>query len=460
MKPKDYKAIIFCIVFSASFFISKAQTDSIAFKLDEYLISANKFYKFNGSALVAQHGKVLLQKAYGFKDVSKNILNDTNGIFQIGSVTKQFTSTVILKLQEEGKLSVNDKLRKYFPEFKYANEITIENLLTHTSGIYNYTNDIGEEDSAIVCKPVNKQLVLDIMFKHNLDFEPGTKFSYDNSGYYLLGLIIEKVTDKPYEQNVRDIIFTPLQMTHSLFDFKHSTDTNITTGYKKMNAAEQVVASADRWDSTVTYAVGAIWSTTGDMYKWTKAVAGKQIISADSWKAALTPHLEHYGYGWFIDSLYGKKNIAHGGGLPGFMAYLGYYPDEDATIILLNNEGWYDESLNEINTMLSAVVFRKPYELMRTHPEIKLPDSILKKYVGEYEFDKKHHAFVTLENNSLQIEAPAGGLPKLLLFAENETNFWLKVIDARIEFIKDEHGNAIQLISHYAGKNDVCKKIK
>ena len=140
----------------------------------------------------------------------------------LGSVTKQFTATVILKLQEEGKLSVNDKLNKYFPEFKYADKITLENLLTHTSGIYNYTTDIDENDSAIVCNPVNKQLVLDIMFKHDLDFKPGKEFRYSNSGYYLLGLIIEKVTGRPYEQNVRDIIFTPLQMDHSFFDFKHS----------------------------------------------------------------------------------------------------------------------------------------------------------------------------------------------------------------------------------------------
>ncbi|MEO6328511.1 MAG: serine hydrolase [Ginsengibacter sp.] len=457
---KKNKSILLIIIFTTTFFTLKAQPDSLTFKLDEYLTSANKFYKFNGSALIAQHGKILLQKAYGFKDVARNILNDTNGIFQIGSVTKQFTSTVILKLQEEGKLSVNDKLSKYFPEFKDADKITLENLLTHSSGIHNYTDDIDEEDSEIVCNPVDKQLVLDIMFKHDLDFKPGTKFSYDNSGYYLLGLIIEKVTGKPYEQNVRDIIFTPLQMTHSLFDFKHSADTNITTGYKKLNATEQVVASADRWDSTVSYAAGAIWSTTGDMYKWARAVVNKEIISADSWKAALTPHLEHYGYGWFIDSLHGKKYIMHSGGLPGFMAYFSYYPGEDATIILLNNEGWYDEGLTEINASLSAILFNKSYELMHTHAEITLPDAILKKYVGEYEFDKQHHAFVTLENHSLQIAAPAGNLPKSPLFAENENNFWLKVVDARIEFIKDASRNVVQLISHFAGKNDVCKKIK
>jgi len=456
------RIILFIINITAGFFNAKAQkqNDSIAQKLDEYLLSANKLCKFNGSVLVAEKDKILLQKSYGYKNFTTKALNDSNTIFQICSVTKQFTATVILKLQEEGKLSLNDKLDKYFPEFKYADKITLENLLTHTSGIYNYTADIDEEDSAIVCNPIDKQLALDIMFKHDLDFEPGTKFSYDNSGYYLLGLIIEKVTGKSYEQNIRDIIFTPLQMKHSFFDFRDSKDANIATGYQKITDTNQIEATAWRWDSTVTYAAGAIFSTTGDMYKWARAIAKKEILSADSWKAALTAHLAHYGYGWFIDSLYGKKSIAHAGGLPGFMAYLCYYPDEDATIILLNNEGWFDEGLNDINANLSAIIFNKPYELLHKHNEIKLTVDILKQYVGEYAFDKKHHAFVTLENDILQIASPAGNLPKSPLFPENENNFWLKIIDARIEFVKDDSGNITELIAHYNGKDEVCRKVK
>jgi len=308
------KSIFILFILGMSHFVAKAQTDSLTQKLDEYLISANSINKFNGAALIAQHGKILLEKAYGKKDFSKSVLNDTNTIFHIGSITKQFTATVILRLQEEAKLSLQDKLDKYFPQFTYANEITLENLLTHTSGMYDYVSDIDEEDSAIACHPVDKQLVLDLIFKHGLDFKPGTQFRYCNSGYYLLGLITEKVTGKSYEQNVHDIIFDPLQMTHSFFDFKHSADTNIATGYQSISDADQTEASAWRWDSTVTYAAGGIFSTTSDMYKWAQAIANKKILSADSWKAALTPRLEHYGYGWYIDSLFGKKTISHGGG--------------------------------------------------------------------------------------------------------------------------------------------------
>jgi CubicO group peptidase (beta-lactamase class C family) len=454
------KSISLFLLIGINFCVTKAQTDSITQKFDEYLLAANKVNKFNGNALIAQNGKILLQKSYGYKNFAAHVLNDSNTIFQIGSVTKQFTATIILKLQEEGKLSVNDKLDKYFPQFKYANKITIENLLTHTSGIYNYTADIDEKDSAIVCNPVDKQLALDIMFKHSLDFKPGTQFRYDNSGYYLLGLIIEKVTAKSYEQNVRDIIFAPLQMNHSLFDFKHSADTNIATGYQALNDSIQKEASAWRWDSTVSYAAGAIWSTTGDMYKWAQAIANKKILSADSWKAMLTPHLEKYGYGVFIDSVLGKQTISHGGGIPGFIAYLCYYPDEDVTIILLNNWGWFNDALNGINADLSAIIFHKPYELMSNHVGIKLSNDVLKNYIGQYNFDKKHHVYITLENEQLQMEAPQGGLPKSPLFANDETNFYLKIINARIEFVKDASRNITELIAHYNGKDEVCKKVK
>ena len=459
---KNHIPILLIVVFISGFFTSNAQlkNDPVPQKLDEYLHAANTINKFNGNALIAQQGKILLQKSYGYKNFANEVLNDSNTIFQIGSVTKQFTATVILKLQEEGKLSIQDKLSKYFPQFKYANDITLENLLTHTSGIYNYTNDIDEADAGIVCNPIDKQLALDIIFKHELDFKPGTQFRYCNSGYYLLGMIIEKVTGKSYEQNVRDIIFTPLQMTHSFFDFKHAADTNIATGYQSLSDTSAMEATAWRWDSTVTYAAGGIFSTTGDLYKWAQAIGGKQILSPASWKAMLTPGPDKYGYGVYIDSLYQKQTIAHGGGIPGFIAYLCYYPAEDVTIILLNNYGWFNDAFDGINADLSAIIFNKPYKLLTDHANKKLPDDVLKKYVGQYDFDKKHHVYITLENGSLQMEAPQGGLPKSPLFAEDPTNFYLKIINATIEFVKDGSGNITGLIAHHNGKDEFCKKVK
>ena len=455
-----YKSLLlFTLIISNTRMLhAQSADDSLYFKMDEYLDAANSVYKFNGSALVAQHGRIILQKGYGYKNVATQALNDTNSIYQIGSITKQFTATVILKLQEEGKLSVHDKLDKYFPQFLYGNDVTIEHLLTHTSGIYNYTNDIDDNDSAIVSNPVSKYRVLDLIFNKPLDFPPGTEFRYSNSGYYLLGLIIEKVTGLPYETMIRNLIFTPLQMQHSGFDFRHLTDTNKTTGYSKLDENEHIIAQ--RWDSTVTYSAGAIYSTCSDLYKWANAIANGQILSLASWRQAFTPHLQHYGYGLFIDSSFGNLCIRHSGGLPGFISYFTYYPSEDLTIILLNNKGYYGEGLAGISTGLAAIMFHRPYQLLTAHKEVAIPKDSLKKYTGVYAFDKKHRAYVTLEDNHLQIAAPAGGLPKSPLYAESDTFFYLKVVDGIIEFVKDAHGNVTELISHANGKDEECKKIK
>lgn len=456
MKKKLFIAFVCVGCFPA---LNAQQNDSTTQKLDAYLYAATHLNKFNGNALIVEKGNIVLNKSYGYKNFETKTPNDSNTIFQIGSITKQFTAAVILKLQEEGKLSVQDKLSKYFPQFKYANNITLENLLTHTSGIYNYTNDIDENDSAITCNPIDKSLVLEVMQKHEPGFKPGAQFSYSNSGYYLLGMIIEKVTAKSYEQNIHDIIFAPLQMEHSLFDFKHTADTNIATGYQSIAATDQIEAKAWRWDSTVSYAAGAIWSTTGDMYKWALAI-NKKILSAASWKAMLTPHLAKYGYGVYIDSMFGKQTVTHGGGIPGFIAYLCYYPTEDVIIILLNNYGWFDATLNGINADLSAIIFNKPYEVLKNHENKIVNDDILKKYIGRYEFDKKHPIYITLKDHQLYMEAPKGGLPVSPLFAEDETDFYLKVVNARIEFAKDASGNITGLTAHYNGKAEYCRKVK
>lgn len=182
--------VLFTIRFNASGQVEAASNDSseiLRTALDNYLISANNSYHFNGSALVAYKGKVILNKGYGFSDFNTRKPNTPDTRFPILSVGKTFTSTVILKLQEEGKLSINDKLSKYFPDYPKGDKIKIEYLLTHSSGIHNYTDDVGTEDSAIINHPVSKQRVLDQFMNKPLEFKPGSNYSYNNSGYFFTG---------------------------------------------------------------------------------------------------------------------------------------------------------------------------------------------------------------------------------------------------------------------------------
>lgn len=431
---------------------------AVTWKLDQYLASAVKAGKFNGAALVVQKGTILLQKGYGFKEVADKRMNDPQSVFMIGSVTKSFTSTVILQLQEQGKLSVEDQLDKYFPDFPKGNTVRLKHLLSHTSGIYNYTNEIGPEDSAIVGNPVPQQRILDIIYQKSRSFTPGAKYSYCNSGYFLLGLIIEKVTGKRYDQAVRDMILTPLGMTHSGFDFMHLTSNDKTTGYEVLNDTKQV--KAHLWDSTVSYAAGSIYSTVGDLYKWTTAVGAGQLLSKNSWQQAFTPVLNHYGYGWWIDSLFGRKYITHSGGLPGFMSNLIYFPDEDVSIILLNNEGNYGESLVTINRSLCDILFNKVSLTWETRKEIKIAPAVQQQYTGVYAFEKSQ-LFITLKNGRFEVKGGVNtDLPKLLLYAESENKFFLKEVDIQFEFIRDPNNKVTKLLLYQDGHHFTWEKIK
>jgi CubicO group peptidase (beta-lactamase class C family) len=429
--------------------------DSLATKLDGYLKSEVQSGQFNGSVLVACKGHIILHKGYGFKNYAAGTLNDANTIYPIGSLTKPFTAIVILKLQEEGKLSVTDKLSKYVPQQTGADQITIQNLLNHTSGIYDFSHDIPEDDSALLSHPIPQQKVLDAFIHRPLEFKPGSQYSYCNSDYFLLGMIIEKVTGQTYWQVVRQMIFTPLGMEHSGFDFINLKDTSKATGYKTFTADKHVLSV--KWDSTLARAAGAIYSTIGDLYKWSLAIAQQKILSPASWQQAFTPALEKYGDGFWIDSLYGYKYVYHSGGLLGFMSSFRYYPDADVTVILQNNFGYYDQTLLDINNALSAIVFNK----WKDKTSINVAAADLRQYVGDYDINGKDKVLITLKKDQLYIESTAkSGIPNTPLYPKGNDTFFLKEWDVELIFAKDLNNNVVEIISHENGKVLEYKKIK
>lgn len=421
-------------------------------KLDEVLDAYARQYKFNGTVLVAKKGEILLEKGYGFRNIKPSIPNDENSIFQIGSVTKQFTAVIILKLQEQGKLSVKDKLSKYFPDYPNGDKITIENLLTHTSGIYNYTNNASFMKNE-VSKSKSRDSIIALFRDQPLNFEPGSKFSYSNSGYSLLGYIIEKVTNKPYEKVMREMILQPLNMDNSGFDFTHLKVPGKASGYfyiaKDSNQVSPIV------DSTVSFSAGSLFSTVGDLYKWDRAISSGKILSAGSWKSAFTPFLSKYGYGWHMDTIYGKPVISHSGGIHGFSSIVTRFPEEDAVIILLNNGG--TPNLTKISNDLAAVLFNKTVELPGAKTEMKFEENFLKQYEGEYQLTQNFSIRVWVENGKLM--AQATGQQAFELFAESETKFFLKVVDAQLEFVKDDKGAVQKLILYQNGMKVEGKKI-
>jgi CubicO group peptidase (beta-lactamase class C family) len=419
-------------------------------KLNEYMEAANQNAGFNGCALVAKDGKILLEKGYGYRDAASKTLHDSNSIFQIGSVTKQFTAILILQLQQQGKLSVNDKLSKYFPQYQYADKITIKNLLNHTSGIYNYTND---EDfmSNHITEYFSEATLWKMIKDKPLDFEPGSKFNYSNSGYLLLGYIAEKVSGRPYEALARDLLFNKAGMANSGYDFTHLKSPNKSTGYftKDLNAKAPIV------DSSVSFSAGAVYSTIEDLYKWNTALNTYKIVPKNVLETAYEPFKEKYGYGFFIDSTSGKRRIMHGGGIHGFTSQLTYIPADKVTIVILcNNSG----DVSKLNNDLLAIIYGQPYKKAELLKEIQADTSVLKQYTGEYELTPAFK--ITIAYKDGKLTGQATGQPSFELFAKDQKTFFLKAVDAQIEFVKNAEGKTESMILHQGGQNIPGKKVK
>ncbi len=423
-------------------FAADAQT--AAQKADELLKAYADQYKFHGAVLIAKGDDVLLSKGYGYSHAGQKKMNTETSVFQIGSITKQFTAALILKLQEEGKLSVNDKLSKYFPQFPAGDKITIHQLLTHTSGIFNYTNDAKFMQTGGI-KPVDQKTMFSLFENKPLDFEPGSKYSYSNSGYVLLGYIIEKVTGKSWESMVRQNILKPFQMNNTGFDYAGFNGDAKTTGYFSLSEVGSIPAPTI--DSTFSFAAGSIYTTTADMLKWERAMAKGKFLKKETWKKAFTPEKDGYGYGLSIDSLFGQQRIHHGGSIYGYMSHAVWFPAQDYTVIVFSNA---TNNVGKLTNDLAAVLYNNPYTIPIANKEIKLDDAALQQYLGEYQLAPNFSIAVTLKDNYLYGQAT--GQQPFQMFAKGEKRFFLKAVEAEVEFFKNGEGKVTEMVLYQNGR--------
>lgn len=308
-------------------------------QLDNYLSKPQKKNAFNGTALVVQHGNILLYKGYGFKNIITKTLNDTGTIYRIGSLTKPFTAAVILRLIEQHALSLQDPLSKFLPGYPHGDSITIEHLLTHTSGVKEYLQIEVIQNLPDSAPPIALEKLISYFSHEALTIQPGKKFAYSNSNYILLAAIIEKITGEKYEQVVRRCIFEPAAMQHSGFDFKHVKDSSKATGHPNMRNNSIV---GEDFDSSWAPGCGAMYSTVMDIYKWYRALYNGKVIQDSTRELAFVRRKGDYGYGWINEKKQGRTCISHAGGVPGFLANLQFYPREDLCVILLSNDSLRD----------------------------------------------------------------------------------------------------------------------
>jgi CubicO group peptidase (beta-lactamase class C family) len=428
--------------------------------LDKYLM------RFRGNEpgcaiLVSKGGQTLYEKAYGLSNLDLSVPNQPSTVFRIGSVTKQFTAVAILQLVEKGMLSLNDSIQKFIPDFLYRGyTVNIEHLLTHTSGIKEYLS-IDHPDPFVLRRDFKPKELIDFFKNEPLEFKPGSKWAYSNSGYFLLGYIIELVSGQAYGAYVSQHIFQPCGMTESYYGDNLSIVRNRANGYKPH---ENNYENAEYRSPTIAYSAGALLSTVGDLNKWHRALVTNTLISGDllrkAWQGFMLSDGQdsNYGYGWFVNAIqvHGSPTVAHTGGIAGFTAIEMYLPKEDVFVTVLSN---LDENPKVQETAMyaaSLAIGKKPGD------EVVIDKSILETYKGRYRMKEKPSRIALVKEQEGMLIIEVVNEWKAALSATGLTTFEVKNIkpSATLEFLKDDSGKISKFVVIQAGSPTEWNKIE
>ena len=448
---KTFLFITFGLLFNLAFAQQKDDKQLFA-EFDKLLSEQYKTNETGATALVARNGQIIYNKAFGMANLEYNIPMQVDNIFRIGSITKQFTAVAILQLMEQGKLNLQDEITKFIPDYPiHGHKITIEHLLTHTSGIQSYTG----------MKDFRKKMTLDLKptelidyFKNQpMEFAPGTKWNYNNSGYFLLGYIIEKITSKTYPQYVEENFFKPLGMTSSLYGSDSKIIKNRAGAYDKDITG---IINAPLMSMTQPYAAGSIQSTVGDLFKWHQAVHAGKLLKKESLDKAFTNYKLNngketgYGYGWILSNVQERPSIEHGGGINGFLTQSIYLPKDDVFVAVFSNCNCNPPAI--IGAKIAALTIGKPYE----YQEIPLENTLLQGYMGVYENEKGEQRFITMTEN--QLYSHRSGSTKYKVKAYQKDKLFFENMMTTIEFSRNNKGEIEKLLTMGRPGNEVWNK--
>lgn len=406
--------------------------------------------EFSGSVLVSLEGKQVFAGGYGFANVEWQIPNTPQTKFRLGSITKQFTSMLVMRLQEQGKLKVQDAICQYLtPCPDTWKPVTVHHLLTHTSGIPSYTGlpNFMQKESIL---PLTHDELIGRFRDLPLEFEAGSRFKYNNSGYFLLGVIIEKVTGSTYEDVLQKEILTPLGMKDTGYDMPGKILPRRASGY---TGRGRDLANAAYLDMGIPYAAGSLYSTVEDMLIWDQALYTDKLLPAAARDAMYTPFKDNYAYGWSVQAAspqtFGRTRLSHGGGINGFSTFITRVPDNRAAVIVLANN--VTGGPNAVARDLLAILYGQPYKLPVVRTVAKVDPKIYDQYVGDYELAPK--LVMTISRDGDRILGQLTGQPRFEMYPESETKFFLRVVEAEVTFVKDEKGVVSHLILHQGGKD-------
>jgi CubicO group peptidase (beta-lactamase class C family) len=432
-------------------------TATLQKKIDELVDGHMKTNGFSGAVLLAKDGKPLVAKGYGFANVEWQVPNTTTTKFRIGSITKQFTSMIVMQLREQGKIKLEDSMCLYVsPCPDTWKPVTIHHLLTHTSGIPTYTAIPAWRETNMMPKTTDQ--IIAFFRDMPLQWTPGERYAYNNSGYFLLGVIIEKITGKKYEHALQEMILTPLGLADTGYDWTKTIIPKRASGYTGKGATLANVAPLDMQHP---YAAGSLYSTVEDLLKWDQALYTTRLLPEAAKQIMWTPFRENYAYGWNIgppaaEMFGGHRRMAHGGGINGFSAHFVRLPDPKVTVIVLgNNES---ASSSTVARDIMAIYYGHKYEVPVPPVVANVDPGLLDQYAGEYELQPGVTLTVSREGNALGV-IPTGGR-KAQALPSSDTKFFITAPPITLTFVKDADGKVTHVLFAQGGTERRAKKIR
>ncbi len=408
------------------------------------------------AVIVVKDGAVIYRKGIGMANLELGVPIEPDMVFRLGSITKQFTATAILMLMQQGKLALDEPIRAFFPDYPtHGENITVRHLLTHTSGIRSYTDML--EWRSLLRKDLTLQELIDFFKDQPMQFTPGQRWSYNNSGYVLLGAIIENVSGQSYERFLQSHIFDPLGMKQICYDRPERIIRRRASGYDKV---ESGYINAPYLSMTHPHAAGALAASVDDLAKWDAGLDSEQLLEQSILRQAFVSHRlldgtdTGYGFGWVIGAYEGRRICEHGGGINGFRCHAIRMPDDHVFVAVLTNQGSKDPEAPAFK--LAAAMVGKPY----VEPaRINLDGEALARLAGVYQYDASANVIITCEGQRLFAQFNQDPRFELIPIASNRFMLEPQRL-AQVIFVDNPSGEAGAFeIKGRTGMAHTCKRV-
>ena len=404
--------------------------------------------------LVARGDEVLYRGARGMASIELGVPLAIDQVFRIGSVTKQFAAATVMKLIDQGKLKLDDPLSKFVPDYPKGDQITVRQLLNHTSGVKNYT-DIPGVMTGPIRQDLSTSALVDSFKDQPMDFAPGESWNYSNSGYVLVGSVIEAVAGQPWNVALQQQVLAPAGLSHTQFGADDVLIPNMARGYGKKDGK---VIPAAYLSMTQPHAAGALVSTVDDLFRWNRALHGGKLLKAESYQQMTNPAANaqeaKYGFGIGTGTVRNRPQLSHGGGIPGFASHLLYLPKEEISVAVLQNaDDGPDAAVTAVK--LAAFALGDPYP--QATP-IALDEATLASYEGVYRLDENTTRVLRIVDGALTSQRTGGQQFKLIPIEPDVFLFDDSLTQIRIERDDDDQISGMRLIPNGEGEGQLAER--